>query len=312
MYKHGATCDRTDDLENHPAAEQMVKIGLIGGSGLGQALAQENGESIDVETPFGTPSSPLLKTSWNDVDLVILQRHGPGHTLQPSQVPYRANVFALKKLGVTHIVATGATGSLREDIRPRDLVLTDQVLDRTRSRQHTFYERAAVHVEFADPCCPVLRAWLIAAGKRLDKVRIHESGTYVCMEGPAFSTRAESRLHRSWGGDVIGMTILPEAKLAREAEIAYAHVALATDYDCWRPHDPGTTPQALLQEIIGHLQAASENSLELLRAALSDTAALAQACPAHEALSLAIWTDKASIPRQERSRLDVLWGRHFE
>ncbi len=291
----------------------MVKIAIIGGSGLGEALGREDGERVDIDTPFGPPSAPPLVTDWNGAEIVLLQRHGIGHTRNPSQVPYRANIYVLKALGVTHIVATTAVGSLREEIRPRDLVVTDQLIDRTWRRPGTFYDSAAVHVEFAEPFCPVMRRWLINAGRELDGVTVHEAGTSVVMEGPAFSTRAESNLHRAWGGDLIGMTLMPEAKLAREAEIAYAQVALATDYDCWRPHEPGVTPQALLSEIIGHLEAATKNSLELIKTALADLAYLREhPSPSHDALALAIWTQKDRIPPEEVKRLDVLWGRYFE
>ena len=166
-------------------------------------------------------------------------------------------------------------------------------------------------VEFAEPFCPVLRSWLIDAGKKLDDIKIHDGATYVCMEGPAFSTRAESEMHRAWGADLIGMTLLPEARLAHEAELAYAHIALPTDYDCWRPREDGQ-PQTLLKEIIGNLQQATENSIQLIKTALGDISALEKTpSPAHEALALAIWSDKAAIPREEIDRLHVLWGRHF-
>ena len=289
-----------------------LRIGIIGGTGLDEALGAEPGEVRPVATPFGPPSAPIVQTQWQGVDIAILPRHGPGHVLNPSQVPYRANICALKQLGVTHIVASGATGSLREDIHPGELVIADQVIDKTHRRANTFYEHAAVHVAFAEPFCPVMRRWLLAAASGLVDTKVHDGGTYVCMEGPAFSTRAESHLHRAWGGDLIGMTCMPEAKLAREAEIAYALVALPTDYDCWKPHDPDVGAQDLLAEIIGNLQKASAAGVALLKAALSDVAALrAAASPAHEALQLAIWSDKAKIDPTEIERLAVLWGGYF-
>jgi len=300
--------------------EHPIKIGLIGGSGLGEALGAESGEEHDVDTPFGKPSGPIVSAAWRGVEIAILQRHGPGHVLNPSQVPYRANIYALKALGVTHIVASGATGSLREDIHPGDLVIVDQVIDKTHRRPSTFYEGAAVHVEMAQPFCPVLRRWLIdtrrrAAGdkmlSRLDAVTVHERGTYVCMEGPAFSTRAESEMHRAWGGDLIGMTACPEAKLAREAEIAYALIGLPTDYDCWKPHEGDA--HDLLAEIIGNLNKAAAAGVELIKAALRDITILEEErSPAHDALKLAIWSDKTMIAREEVERLSVLWGRWFE
>lgn len=215
-------------------------------------------------------------------------------------------------LGVTHVIASGATGSLREDIAPGDLVIADQVIDKTTQRINTFYERAAVHVEFNQPFCPVMRQWLLAAAGRLQGVKVHAQGTYVCMEGPAFSTVAESNMHRQWGGDLIGMTIMPEAKLAREAELAYALVALPTDYDCWRPHDPAKGPQELLREIIGNLQRASSAGVALIREALRDLTLLqTQPSPAHRALQLAIWSDKTRIDPAEIDRLRPLWGQYF-
>jgi 5'-methylthioadenosine phosphorylase len=291
-----------------------IRIGLIGGTGLGDALGAENGERHAVDTPFGPPSSEIITTDWQGVDVVILQRHGAGHVHNPSRVPYRANIYAMKKLGVTHIIGSGACGSLREPIAPKDLVIPDQIIDKTHKRDSTFYESAAVHVELSDPYCPVMRKWLLHAAKRLDNdILVHERGTYVCMEGPAFSTRAESQMHQAWGGDLIGMTAMPEAKLAREAEIAYAQVALATDYDCWRPHDPHITPQQLLEEIIGNLQEATQRSIRLIRLALEDLSILrSDASPAHHALKLAIWSDKSRIPKEEVQRLAPLWGQYFE
>jgi 5'-methylthioadenosine phosphorylase len=292
-------------------------IGLIGGTGLGEALFGEaHAEEARVETPFGPPSSPIRILHWHDQRIATLARHGPGHLLSPSQVPYRANIFALKSVGVTHILASGAVGSLREEIAPRDLVLVDQVIDRTCRRVATFFDDGlAVHAEFAEPFCPelrrVLRETAAALGAKL-AARVHERGTYVCMEGPAFSTIAESRLHRAWGADLIGMTCMPEAKLAREAEIAYALVALATDYDCWRPHEPGISKQKLLEEIIGHLKAATQNAVTLLRAAIERLAAgPLPASPAHDALELAIWSDRARIDRAALRRLGPLLKRYF-
>ena len=293
-----------------------IKIGLIGGSGLGDALGAEAGERHDIDTPFGKPSAPILTTRWHDVDVAICQRHGIGHTLNPSAVSYRANLWALKSLGVTHVLASGATGSLREEYKPRDLVIVDQLIDKTHKRANTFYECAAVHVEFSEPFCPVMRRWLLDASKKLNGVSVHDGGTYIVMEGPAFSTKAESHMHRQWGGDLIGMTAMPEAKLAREAELAYALLALPTDYDCWRPHDlaPGEkiNPQALLEEIIGNLKAATANAVELMKLALTDVTALRDTpSPAHSALALGIWSDKSKLDPAEVQRLDLLWGKYF-
>ena len=282
-------------------------IGLIGGTGLGQALLQEvQGRGRTITTPFGEPSAPIIETTWQGIDVAFLPRHGLHHTLSPSAVPYRANIYALKSLGVTRILASGATGSLREEIRPKDLVVPDQLIDKTSRRAGTFFDQpgVAAHVEFAEPFCPTLRQVLIQAGEKVDAT-IHDGGTYVCMEGPAFSTIAESRMHRAWGGDLIGMTCMPEAKLAREAEICYALVALPTDYDCWRPHDPTADAGALLREIIGNLEQATKNSVALIKAAL---AALtdAQPCKCNTALKTAIWTKPDHIAPEATKRLGIL------
>ena len=332
-----------------------IKVGLIGGSGLGELLrSQSQGVRHEIETPFGRPSDAIVETQWEGLPVFCLSRHGEGHVFSPSQVPYRANLFALKKLGVTHVIASGAVGSLRDEFKPRDLVIPEQIIDKTSKRPNTFYERAAVHVEFAEPFDPVLRRILVeegsaeGSGLRVQgsagnvqssspeprtlnpepsvnpepSSRTHGRGCYICMEGPAFSTRAESLMHRLWGGDLIGMTVMPEAKLAREAEIAYAMIALVTDYDCWRrpaqaadrERQSEADPAVLLKEIIANLQAASDNAVSLIRRALrriaQDPQSLA-ASPALSALRLAIWSDKARIPPEQVELLGPLWMRYF-
>jgi 5'-methylthioadenosine phosphorylase len=312
-----------------------LRVGLIGGTGLADALNAEGGIRHDVDTPFGKPSDAIIETRWTGVTTLILSRHGQGHLINPGELPSRANIFALKKLGCTHILASGAVGSLREEFKPRDLVIPEQVIDRTNGRPRTFFEKAAVHVEFAEPFCPVLRRILLDAGAGLStsdggavadpaKIGIHDRGCYVCMEGPTFSSRAESLMHRLWGGDLIGMTALPEAKLAREAEIPYALVALVTDYDCWKAHGPESAPGAepakrdpfaLLNEILGNLKIATANAVQLMRRAVelmgTRTAELAD-CPAKDALKLAIWSDKSKIPQNYRELLAPLWMKYFE
>jgi 5'-methylthioadenosine phosphorylase len=296
-----------------------LRVGLIGGTGLGDALGVEGGTRHEIDTPFGRPSDAVVEGQWAGVPVLLLARHGPGHLLNPSQVPFRANIFALKKLGCTHILASGAVGSLREEFKPRSLVIPSQLIDRTTRRPSTFFEHAAVHVEFAEPFCPVLRQILLEAkGEGTD---VHDGGCYVAMEGPAFSTRAESLMHRLWGGDLIGMTAMPEAKLAREAEIPYALLALVTDYDCWRnkPAVAGDAkemvePQLLLKEIMGNLQAATQNAVTLMKRAvelMNHRREQLSACPAMRALELAIWSDKARISTDEVQRLAPLWGRYF-
>lgn len=338
-----------------------IKVGLIGGSGLGLALAsQTEGRRHELQTPVGAPSDAVVETEWDGVPVVFLSRHGPGHVLNPSQVPYRANIFALKQLGCTHVIASGAVGSLREEFRPRDLVVPDQIIDKTMRRIGTFFDAAAVHAEFAEPFCPVLRQLVLEAGKSvgsgvggegsggsgqggqepggktedaastaklnsepptMNLFAVHDRGCYVCMEGPAFSTRAESLMHRLWGGDLIGMTAMPEAKLAREAEMSYALVSLVTDYDCWRNQPAGTDAQQaelnkqdLLREIIGNLNAATENAIRLIKRTVALIAERRDALPpspAHRALELAIWSDKGRIPPEEVQRLAPLWIKYF-
>jgi 5'-methylthioadenosine phosphorylase len=296
-----------------------VKIGIIGGTGLSDLLAAGNGKRHEIHTPFGPPSDSILETELEGLPAFLLARHGPGHLIPPTFVPFRANIFALKRLGCTHILASGACGSLRQEFKPRDLVIPDQIIDRTNRRESTFFDKAAVHVEFSEPFCPVLRRILIEEAKLAEPITAHDRGCYVCMEGPAFSSRAESLMHRLWGGDLIGMTAMPEAKLAREAEIPYALIAITTDYDSWKPPTPpaeGSAPEpaALLQEITANLKAASANAMELIRRAIRKIAADPEplrSCPARDALKLAIWSDKSRISPEEIQRLSPLWGRYF-
>ena len=286
-----------------------VMVGVIGGTGLGEALgAVGPGTVHDVDTPFGKPSAPITVTEVAGVPTALLPRHGVGHVHSPSLVPYRANIFALKKLGVTHILAGSAVGSLREEIRPKDLVIPDQIIDKTHRRAGTFFEDFVVHAEFADPFSPELRRLLLELAPTA-KTKVHESATYVCMEGPQFSTRAESHLHRAWGAHLIGMTLMPEAKLAREAEIAYAAICLPTDYDCWKPQAEIT--ESLIAEILGHLKEASANALDLIRQAIPKIAETGLPCAAHHALKLAIWTDRTKIPAAAKEKLSVLTGRYL-
>lgn len=284
------------------------RIGIIGGSGLGQALAEKTrGEIHELDTPFGAPSAPIVTTELEGVPIAFLSRHGAGHMLNPSAVPYRANIYALKMLGVSHIIASGATGSLAEEVAPRHLMVPDQVIDKTFKRQTSFFDgELAVHVDFAYPFCERLRQLLIAQ-KSAVQTTLHENGTYVCMEGPQFSTRAESLLHKSWGAQLIGMTCMPEAKLAREAEICYALVALPTDYDCWREHPGDVDKHALMTEIIANLKAATENAIELITAAVASAGDLLSCeCEHHKALEMGIWSDKRRITDPMIDKLGLL------
>ncbi|MHC4681516.1 MAG: S-methyl-5'-thioadenosine phosphorylase [Planctomycetota bacterium] len=263
-------------------AEEL--IGIIGGTGLGDALAEHiaDAERHDIETPFGKPSAAILIGRFGKRRIAFLNRHGEGHKLSPSEVPFAANIFALKKLGVHVILSSGAVGSLREEIAPGHLVLVDQFIDKTFKRTGSFFAGfGAVHCEMAEPTCGRLRQILVETAQGTG-IKTHPKGTYVCMEGPQFSTRAESLMHRAWGGDLIGMTAMPEAKLAREAQICYALVALASDYDCWKPHEGEKDKQTLLKEILGNLQAATS-------------------------LDLAVWTDQGAIEAADKERLKVLF-----
>ena len=294
-----------------------MRIGIIGGSGIGEQLVSAMssvGEvrRHEVETPFGAPSDAVLTGAWRSssgetVDLALLSRHGDGHRYPPHRVPYRANIWAMKTLGVTHIIATCAVGSLCEDVRPGDVVLCDQVLDRTDGRTRTFFDDAAVHVEFADPVCGVMRQWLLDAGKGAETT-VHAAGTYVTIEGPSFSTRAEAAMHRAMGAHVVGMTAMPEARLAREAQIGYAIVALPTDDDCWRPRAVADEA-SLLREIRSNLERASAAALTLIRKGLDDVTTL-KATPsmAHRSLAYAVWSSDDALTDETRARLDVLRG----
>jgi 5'-methylthioadenosine phosphorylase len=293
-------------------AKDMAKelIGIIGGTGLGDALAGQLSavEFREAETPFGKPSGPLLLGELGGRRIAFLSRHGEGHRLSPSEVPYAANIFAMKALGVHAVIASGAVGSLRDKIAPGHLVLVSQFIDKTFKRANTFFGGfGAVHCEMADPVCGRLREALVHVATGLD-VTTHLDATYVCMEGPQFSTRAESLMHRDWGGDLIGMTAMPEAKLAREAQMCYALVALASDYDCWRPHDKSKGKQTLLKEILSNLKTATDNSLALIQALLASNERLVdEDCPCRKSLELAVWTNRNSIDPDEKERLTPLF-----
>ena len=289
-------------------AEEL--IGIIGGTGLGDALAGHivDAEFCDIETPFGKPSTAICVGRLGEKKIAFLNRHGKGHKLSPSEVPFAANIFALKKLGARTVISSGAVGSLREEIAPGDLVIVDQFIDKTFKRQSSFFnDFAAVHCEMAEPTCGRLRKLIYDTTASID-VTTHPKGSYVCMEGPQFSTRAESLMHRAWGGDLIGMTAMPEAKLAREAQICYALIALPSDYDCWRPHEADKNKQTLLKEIIANLQTATENCLKLIKTVLTSSHELVcEDCCCRKSLDLAVWTDQSQIDSADKEKLKVLF-----
>jgi 5'-methylthioadenosine phosphorylase len=285
-------------------------VGIIGGTGLGDALAENivQSEFRDIETPFGRPSAKIMVGRLAENRIAFLSRHGQGHKLSPSEVPFAANIFALKKLGVHTVITTGAVGSLREQISPGDLVIVEQFIDKTFRRQNTFFQGfAAVHCEMAEPVCSRLRDVLLETAGQTN-LKVHSGGTYVCMEGPQFSTRAESLMHQAWGGDLIGMTAMPEAKLAREAQMCYATVALVSDYDCWRPHSKQENKQTLLKEIMANLQTATDNCMELIRVLLTSGRQLVcEDCRCRKSLDLAVWTNQNQIEPREKEKLKVLF-----
>ena len=288
----------------------QAKIGIIGGSGLYKMDALKDIQEISIDTPFGKPSDALIIGTLEGVSVAFLARHGRDHHLTPTEIPFRANIYALKSLGVEYILSASAVGSLRADIKPLDLVVPDQFIDRTRDRVSTFFgEGIVAHVAFGHPFCQNLSQVLAdsVAGLNLPDITLHRGGTYVCMEGPAFSTIAESNLYRSWGADIIGMTNLTEAKLAREAEIAYATLALVTDYDCWHPdHDHVT-----VEMIIDNLHKNAINAQKVIQATVGKLAENPPSSAAHSALKYAILTPLAKAPEATKEKLALLLQKYL-
>jgi 5'-methylthioadenosine phosphorylase len=279
-------------------------LGVLGGSGLYELEALHDVKEIDMDTPFGRPSDVLVQgTLDNGTTLLFLPRHGRGHRIPPHAINYRANICALKKAGATHLVSVSAVGSMKEDIEPGHLVVPDQFIDLTKKRITTFFEDGIVgHVPFADPVCKLLAEAVGVAAERVG-VKVHHGGTYICMEGPQFSTRAESRLYRTWGVSVIGMTSMPEAKLAREAELPFATLALATDYDCWHGDHDDVTVEAVLATMKKNVSAAKKTLLEV-SARLPDPAKSV----AHRAARGAVMTAPNARTDAARARLGWLLG----
>jgi 5'-methylthioadenosine phosphorylase len=282
-------------------------IGVIGGSGLYEIRGLTDVREVELSTPFGAPSDVFVTGVLSGVRMVFLPRHGRGHRISPSEINFRANIWGLKKLGVSRIISVSAVGSMREDIEPGDFVVINQFFDRTRHRADTFFGDGVVaHVMFADPVCAEVRAALLAAARAL-KIKVHDGGTYLNMEGPQFSTRAESKIYRQWGIDVIGMTNLQEAKLAREAEMCYATVAMATDFDCWHESHEDVTVEA----IIAVMNKNVGNARELIVGAVPALAGEARCACAH-ALRSAIMTAPDRIPPEARLRLGLLIDKYVK
>src|SRR5215831_16233568 len=278
-----------------------IQIGIIGGSGLYDMPELTEREEKSLSTPFGDPSGPYVLATLRGNRVAFLARHGAGHRLSPSELNFRANVYGFKKLGVEWIISASAVGSLKEEHRPLDIVLPDQFYDRTKARVSTFFgEGVVAHISFAHPICSRLAALIEEAGKDVD-IPIKRGGSYLCIEGPQFSTLAESNVYRSWGMDLIGMTNLQEAKLAREAEICYATIALVTDYDCWHPQHDAVT----VTDVLENLKKNNDNAQKIIRAAVKRLP-IERTCKCGHALKHAIMTDLSKVPQKTREKVELL------
>ncbi len=288
-----------------------ARVGIIGGSGLYQMAEMTALASTTITTPFGEPSDAIILGNLADIPVAFLPRHGQGHRLSPSEIPARANIWALKSLGVEYVLSVSAVGSLREEIAPLDLVIPDQIFDRTRGRVASFFEGGLVaHIAFADPFCPHLSDLIATAGEASGAATIHRGGAYICIEGPQFSTRAESRVYRSWGMDIIGMTALPEAKLAREAEMHYATIACVTDYDVWH----ATEEAVNVDLVVGNLMRNVAHAQDIVRLVVAQLPATHStwSCPCATALTSAVITDRARVDAATRERYALLLRRAWD
>jgi 5'-methylthioadenosine phosphorylase len=283
-----------------------AKLGVIGGTGLYDIEGVTDMKEVDIDTPFGSPSDSIFVGRLGDIGIAFLPRHGRGHRISPTEVPSRANIYALKSLGVEQIIAINSCGSFKEELAPGHLLIPDQIVDRTRDRDNTFFGNGIVaHIQFADPFCEVLSRVLYESALEIGAT-VHKGGTFVAMEGPAFSTRAESRLYRAWGVDVIGMTVLPEARLAREAEICYASIACITDYDSWHETNETVSIEAIL-EVQRQNIGAARKIIGLAAGRLPDV----RDCECASALGPAIVTARELIPAEQKEKLDLLIGKYI-
>ncbi|MEA5627069.1 S-methyl-5'-thioadenosine phosphorylase [Nostoc sp. UHCC 0251] len=288
----------------------QASIGIIGGSGLYKMDALKDVEEVHIQTPFGSPSDALILGTLDGTRVAFLARHGRNHTLLPSELPFRANIYAMKQLGVKYLISASAVGSLKAEAKPLDMVVPDQFIDRTKNRISTFFgEGIVAHIAFGDPICKNLAAVLAdaIASLNLPEVTLHRGGTYVCMEGPAFSTKAESNLYRSWDATIIGMTNVPEAKLAREAEIAYATLALVTDYDCWHPDHDSVT----VELVIGNLLRNAVNAQKVIQETVRRLSENPPTSEAHSALQYAILTQLDKAPTATKEKLGLLLQKYL-
>jgi 5'-methylthioadenosine phosphorylase len=286
---------------------EKIRIGIIGGTGLYDMMDLTERSEVPLSTPFGAPSDAIVVGTLSGKRVAFLSRHGRGHRYMPTELNFRANICAMKLMGVERILSVSAVGSLKEEIAPLDIVLPDQFLDRTRGRISTFFGAGMVaHISFGDPICPDLLSQVHLASRKAG-IPAKKGGTYVCMEGPAFSTKAESRLYRSWGMDVIGMTNLQEAKLAREAEICYVTIALVTDYDCWHESHETVSADMIVSNLQKNCRAAQSIIVQAVQGMLPE-----RKCQCGEALKYALITDKAVVPDEAKKRLECIAGKYFE
>jgi len=277
------------------------QVAIVGGSGIYEMDGLEDGRWVKVDTPFGAPSDEILLGAIQGVDVAFLPRHGRGHRLNPSEIPAKANIFALKSLGVNRIISISAVGSLQEEIHPLDIVVPDQILDRTHGRESTFFQDGIVgHIAFADPFCMVLSNHIIKTARDLG-VQVHEKGTYLVIEGPAFSTRAESSLYRSWGASIIGMTALPEAKLAREAQVCYATLGCVTDYDVWHSIEEDVSVELVVENLRKNVVASQNIVKKVVPQILPE-----QDCPCRTSSQNAVITDLETVSNEVSERLSIL------
>jgi 5'-methylthioadenosine phosphorylase len=293
------------DLRRRSTMSQTM-VGVIGGSGLYEMEGLKEVQTVSVKTPFGDPSDSFIVGRLEGVKVAFLPRHGRGHRIQPSSLNFRANIYGMKKLGVQWIIGVSAVGSMKESIHPGNMVIPDQFIDRTTGRVNTFFNDGIVgHVSLADPVCPVLSEILFQAGKEVGAT-VQKGGTYICIEGPQFSTRAESKLYRSWGVDIIGMTNIPEAKLAREAEICYATIAFATDYDCW--HE--TAGDVSIGDVLRILAQSTKIAKSAIRNAVQKLPEK-RVCLCATALKYALITNKKFVPEKTRQDLEPIIGKYL-
>ncbi len=281
-------------------------VGFIGGSGLYDMEGLTNASEVDIETPYGRPSDSIVTGELDGIAVAFLPRHGRGHRISPSELPVRANIYAMKQLGVQRLISISAVGSLKEEMKPLDLVVPDQIIDRTRERPSTFFGDGLVaHVGFADPFCPALRRQAVETGST--ETTVHGSGTYVVIEGPQFSTRAESEMHRSWGASIVGMTALPEARLAREAEMCYVTLAFVTDYDVWHEAEEDVSVELVVQNLMQNVRTAQAIIRRMASKVLGR-----RSCGCDRALENAIITSRDLISPATRNRLGLLVDKYLD